>query len=406
LLTDHQHYEELCALIVSGQASSAELQAYTEHAETCAECRRQRSDFAGIAQHLEMSSSGQAPKHDPPTGMAERFVARARAEGVPLTPYASLKPKLRQWPFRRALPLAAMFVLAASTLSISFFKIKSHYVASNGSTSPVGPPSLPLSLTADNPALLREQMGLSKQLRDAQVEANRLKGALEGQRKERESAEAKAAALNQQIAILQNQVDEARRNESKRSQEIARLEGQLKTASSERDDYRLDALVQKTDVLAARSKLELVSRQLEEAQQLSGAADVAKDLIVARNLHIVDVHDNENGSKPRPFGRIFYAEGKKLVFFAYDLGDPQKLSAKVSFYVWGEKAGAKEVKNLGIFRADDRQDGRWVLTFDDPRVLAQINTIFVTSELGSRKITKPNGNRILTAFLDDAPNHP
>ena len=406
MLIDHQHYEELCALVVSGQASAAELQEFTEHEETCAECSRERNDFAGIAQLLEMSDSVRAPKHDSPAGMAERFVARARGEGVPLAPYSSLKPKLTQWRVRRLLPLAAMFLLATSTLSISFFKIRSHQVESNGSTSPDGPPSLALSLTADNPALLQEQMGLSKQLHDAQVEANQLKGALDGERKDRESAEARVAELNRQIATLQNQLAEAHRNESERSQEIARLEGQLKTVNSERDSYRLDALSEKGDLLAVRSKLELVNQQLEDAQHLSGAANEAKDLIVARNLHIVDVHDNENGSKPRPFGRIFYVEGKKLVFFAYDLGDPQKLSAKVSFYVWGEKAGAKEVKNLGIFRADDRQDGRWVLTFDDPRVVARINTIFVTSESNNRKITKPNGNRILTAFLDDAPNHP
>lgn len=406
MLTDHEHYEELSALVVSGQASAAELEEYSEHAERCADCRGEGGDFAAIAQLLTVSDLGKAVSDNPLAGMTERFVARARGEGVPLAPYPSLKPKLKHWPLRRALSLAAMFVLAISTLSIQIFKIKSQQVASNGSTSPVGPPSLPVSLTADNPALLQEQMGLSKQLRDAQVEANQLKGALNGERQDRESAEARVDELNRQIATLQNQLAEAQRNESEHSQEIARVEGQLKTVSSERDSYRLDSLVQRNDLVAARSKLDLVSQQLDEAQQLSGAADVAKDLIVARNLHIVDVHDNENGSKPRPFGRIFYAEGKKLVFFAYDLGDPQKQSAKVSFYVWGEKAGAKEVRNLGIFRADDRQDGRWVLTFDDPRVLARINKIFVTSESPNKKITTPNGNRILTAFLDDVPNHP
>jgi hypothetical protein len=156
-----------------------------------------------------------------------------------------------------------------------------------------------------------------------------------------------------------------------------------------------------------QSQVERLSSELAEAQQLSAAANEAKDLIVARNLHIVDVHDNENGSKPRPFGRIFYTEGKKLVFYAYDLGDPKKLSAKVSFYVWGEKAGStQQVTNLGIFRADDVQEGRWVVTFEDPRVLAHINTVFVTAESNRKTATKPNGNRILVAFIAGEPNHP
>jgi hypothetical protein len=42
-----------------------------------------------------------------------------------------------------------------------------------------------------------------------------------------------------------------------------------------------------------------------------------------------------------------------------------------------------------------------VLTFEDPRVLAQINSVFVTLE-SSRKVTKePGGKRILFAFLGD-----
>jgi len=403
LLTDHEHFEELAALVVSEQASAAELEEYNKHAEKCAECRKERPDLTALAHFLADSDCKRATPENPPVGMTERFVARARGEGVLLTTYSPSKPKIGQWPLRHAFSWAAIFFLGIG--SIWLLRIKSQQVANN-SISPAGAPSWVPSPSPPHPALLQEQLRLSKQLREAQAEAAQLRDLLDSQRKDQDSAEAKVAALNQQIAILQNELAEARRNESERNQEIARLEGQLKTVNSERDSFRLDSLVEKTDVVATKSKLELATQQLEEAQQLSAAANVAKDLIVARNLHIVDVHDNENGNKPHPFGRIFYAEGKKLVFFAYDLGDPQKLSAKVSFYVWGEKAGAKEVKNLGIFRADDRQDGRWVLTFDDPRVLANINTIFVTTESSSRKITKPNGNRILTAFLDDSPNHP
>lgn len=403
MLTDHEHYEELAALVVSEHASAAELEEYNKHAEKCAECRKERPDLAALAHLLADSDRKRATPENPPAGMTARFVARAQGEGVPLSTYSQSKPKFGQWPLRHAFSWAAIFVLAIG--SIWVLRIKPQQVANN-SISPPGAPSWVPSVSPAHPALLEEQLRLSKQLREAQAEAAQLRDLLDSQRKDKDSVEANVAALNQQIAILQNELTEARRNESEHNQEIASLEGQLKTVNSERDSYRLDSLLEKTDVVATKSKLELATQQLEEAQQLSAAANEAKDLIVARNLHIVDVHDNANSNMPRPFGRIFYAEGKKLVFFAYDLGDPQKLSAKVSFYVWGEKTGAKEVKNLGIFRADDRQDGRWVLTFDDPRVLANINTIFVTTESNNRKITKPNGNRILTAFLDDSLNHP
>jgi len=404
LRTDHQHFEELSVLVISGQASAAEIEEYKEHAEKCAGCRQEAGELAAIAQLLTLNDSVKATWENPPAGMTERFMARARAEGIPLTPQPHVtKPKLSP---RWVLPLAAMVVVCVGIWLLWSFGPGIYETAKNNSKLPPNPTTLRVAPRPRGPGLAQEQAALSKQLRDERAEAAQFKAALDSQRKDREAAQAKVTELNKQIDSLQQQLAEARRKESEHSQEIARLEGQLKTVSSERDNYRIDALSQKAELLDSRSKLEAVDQQLQEAQHLSAAANEAKDLIVARNLHIVDVHDNENGNKPRPFGRIFYAEGKKLVFYAYDLGDPQKLSAKVSFYVWGEKSGAKEVKSLGIFRADDRQDGRWVLTFDDPRVLARINTIFVTSESNNRKITKPNGNRILAAFLDDAPNHP
>ena len=94
-------------------------------------------------------------------------------------------------------------------------------------------------------------------------------------------------------------------------------------------------------------------------------------------------------------------------FYAYDLSDPRKLDAKVSFYVWGERLGAeKPIRSLGIFHNDDANDGRWVLTFDDPQVLAQINSVFVTVESSKKAIKEPGGRRVLFAFLGDKPNHP
>ena len=133
-----------------------------------------------------------------------------------------------------------------------------------------------------------------------------------------------------------------------------------------------------------------------------------RELVVARNLHIIDVHDRDgDGKNQRAFGRIFYTEGKSLIFYAYDLADPRKVDAKVSFYVWGEHLGAeKPIRSLGIFHNDDVSDGRWVLTFDDPHVLAQIDSVFVTVESSKKAIKEPGGRKILFAFLGDKPNHP
>lgn len=407
MLTDHQHFEELCALIAAGQAPEDHLLEWQDHAQECAECRSLRRDFAQTARAIVVSDNSRAPRHEVPAGMTERFVAHARSAGVPLSRNeAEKRPQVRSFFSGHAFNAAAAAALIALIAFLSWmfslnragFTLLKPFHASN---SPLQTPAID---SVGQSLLLQENSQLQQRLRDTQAERRVLVAQLNDMRQALESAERRSVEINARLDELQR---DSAAVEKGRVNEIAQLREQLERVNSQKDSARLAADVQYRELQTVHDKVEQLSTQLAEAQQLGAAANQAKDLIVARNLHIVDVHDNEIGSKPRPFGRIFYAEGKKLVFFAYDLGDPQKLSAKVSFYVWGEKAGTtKEVKNLGIFRADDRQDGRWVLTFDDARVLAQINTIFVTSESKNKRITKPNGNRILTAFLDDAPNHP
>jgi hypothetical protein len=166
--------------------------------------------------------------------------------------------------------------------------------------------------------------------------------------------------------------------------------------------------LQETELRNLQNKLADQETVLSQQEELAARGGDVRDLVVARNLHIIDVHDRDgNGKSQRAFGRIFYTEGKSLIFYAYDLDDPRKVGAKVSFYVWGERLGAeKPINSLGVFHNDDAKDGRWVLTFDDPNVLAQINSVFVTVESSRKAVKEPVGKRILFAFLGEKPNHP
>jgi hypothetical protein len=254
--------------------------------------------------------------------------------------------------------------------------------------------------------LLQQNSKLEEQLSAAQAESRFLVAQLKESRQVLESAERKQSDISARLDAIQNDDARLRESDKAEAQKITQLRGQIDWLSSQKESAMFATEAQRKRLETLQSKVEQLTSELAEAQQLNSAANQAKDMIVARNLHIVDVHDNANGSKPRPFGRIFYTEGQKLVFYAYDLGDPTKLNAKVSFYVWGEKTGTAQVKNLGILRADDERDGRWVVTFDDPRVLAQINTVFVTAESNKKAVSKPNSNRILVAFIDGEANHP
>jgi hypothetical protein len=157
-----------------------------------------------------------------------------------------------------------------------------------------------------------------------------------------------------------------------------------------------------------RGKLERTEANLQQELNLKGSASEIGSLVAARNLHIVDVYDADpSGKQHRSFGRVLYVEGKSLVFYAYDLDDHKQFKSNVVFYAWGGKTGVKEVThNLGILRKDDDGQGRWAMTFDDPKVLSEINSVFVTAEAPSKHYDQPRGRKVLCAYFGGPPNHP
>ena len=77
------------------------------------------------------------------------------------------------------------------------------------------------------------------------------------------------------------------------------------------------------------------------------------------------------------------------------------------FHVWGGQAGVKVVTHsLGILHKDDDGQNRWAMTFDDPNVLAHINSVFVTAESASKQSDAPHGKKILYAYFGSPANHP
>ena len=73
---------------------------------------------------------------------------------------------------------------------------------------------------------------------------------------------------------------------------------------------------------------------------------------------------------------------------------------------WGQRNGNKSsIRNLGILFNDDRGQKRWLLDFNDPNVLAEIDSVFITLE-ASGDAARPSGKRMLTAYLKDEVNHP
>ena len=133
-----------------------------------------------------------------------------------------------------------------------------------------------------------------------------------------------------------------------------------------------------------------------------------RDLIAARNLHIIDVYDtNGEGKMQKAFGRVFYTEGKSLVFYAYDLGTHRGATEKYAYYAWGKRdANERGIRKLGIFYNDDQIQKRWVLQITDPHVLSEIDSVFITLEPTDKPGLHPSGKKLLSAYLGSPANHP
>ena len=146
---------------------------------------------------------------------------------------------------------------------------------------------------------------------------------------------------------------------------------------------------------------------VDQQQELLAHDRDIRELIGARDLYVAEVYDvARNGATQKPYGRVFYTKGKSLIFYAYDL-DQQTIAKNTStFQVWGRRGPDREQAfPLGIFYEDNASKKRWVLKLDDPKLLAQIDAVFVTIEPngGSRK---PSGKPLLFAYLRVDPNHP
>jgi hypothetical protein len=403
-LNTHEQYEELCALAASGQASQDELEDLRSHLETCPSCRSAAYDFNQISAQALSSLAAKRLHCQIPSGMTQRFVARARSEGIELSRNnpQQITPPRRFARFMLAGAAAALILVVATLI---FSKQKASLKATNP---PLSVPEVISTPPTEDQNPRVEDTHLRQELSSTRAQLNSVSSTIQSQRTELEAAKQRTADLDSRLKESEQRSALSASERSEREARIAELEGELEKARSEKNASDTAVTLEEAEVRELQKQLSDDAVALRQQQELAERGGDVRDLVVARNLHIIDVHDRDgNGKSQRAFGRIFYTEGKSLIFYAYDLADPRKLDARVSFYVWGERLGAeKPIRSLGIFHDDDAKDGRWVLTFDDPQVLAQINSVFVTVESSKKAIKEPGGKRVLFAFLGDKPNHP
>jgi len=425
---DHGKFKELSALAGTGTLTPREILELNVHLENCQECREVARQYlivttqgiptlaASYSERQGQCSWGEAPTR-------QKLFARVRADQqrsfeanndrlVSVHPH--VLRRIAVTPFAQAV-LAACLVI---TVGLGAYGLGLRAQKSGRVTAEeISPDDRFQKLAAEKKSVDELLAAQAKRLTRLQEESSlkeeelaRLRAAL---RAVGDRSNELAAANNQsagQLQALLQQRDALNAQLQDTNQSYQRVRAELISLGGEHDKtvLRTNSLEARIEELAGVNRDQ--ERRLKDTEQYLTSDRDIRELMGARKLYIADVFDVDSGSRTRkPFGRVFYTQGKSLIFYAFDLDrQPGVVNAK-TFQVWGQKETPQGEQasptNLGILYMDNESNRRWMMRFDDPRRLAEIDAVFVTVEPrgGSQK---PTSKPFLYALLRNEVNHP
>ena len=439
----HEYFEELCALAASGQISEPEFVELQDHLQQCKECQSAYADFTDLLHDKlplvdpELERFSKLPGFfSESRSYRERFLTRVRKEGIlrshEVAP-ETVRTNRRRW-FWPALPYQRLATLALATLLVAVGVLSYSLLQTNARYRKLAEAHAALSKQ------LTEQSAFEKKLPHSEhgasiAPADRLTpprndvsatGATEAELAkaltDRATVEARAKSVEDQLANVASALDVLRAQNAQTNSSREQLEEKLKdaeqVASAVKEDLQelrqarskdsLTIAAQDMELQKMSEKVAEQTEMLEQERTLLEASRDVRDLMGARNFHIADVYDvDSKGKDMRAFGRVFYTERKStLIFYAFDLNDRNAAKRNASFQVWGKRGPAQSpTHSLGLFRIDDQKQNRWVLRFEDPKILAEIDSVFVTVEPPGGS-AKPTGRQFLFAYLNGTPSRP
>jgi hypothetical protein len=421
-VTVHEHYREICAAASIGQATPEELFQFEQHAAECEACQQVYFDYLNLAgtQYAEANqkpalTSERAQESLNSELFTRRFFERAEREGIQFSRAVGEEVKHltppRPMPGRNVwlLPLGAIAaaLLVSVGLSGGYFYAKRseqrEFKAKNvGVTSPVAAIDGHVAeLTAANVRLQAEISRLKSELAKAGEGLKATQSNLRSTATDREKLESDRVALEGQLQAAQQELAQSQTLLASAQQEATKRDARANDlqATLVASNVKISNL---TDELAEKSAL------LDKERQLLALNRDVTNLMAERNLHVVDVVDTDPRGKTRPaFGRIFFAEDKVLEFYAYDLNEGKLQKASYQYHVWAKQEGGdKQVRSLGIFYSDNKEQRRWKFQCNDPHILREIDSVFVTLEPADSDPKHPKGQNLMYAYLRGQPNHP
>jgi chromosome segregation ATPase len=93
-------------------------------------------------------------------------------------------------------------------------------------------------------------------------------------------------------------------------QQLGQSKTQVEKLSKDNDQLAAGLVAQQFRIKELSEEVENQKAAVEREQQLTAAARDVRELMGARNLHIIDVADLDGrGKSKKSFGRVFYTEG-------------------------------------------------------------------------------------------------
>jgi hypothetical protein len=437
----HEKYLELCAASTAGELSGDEKKDLEWHLACCASCRQAKQKYEiAIQKAVPALADDSAPLSEESDGTWSVEKAEAvffkRLQGDPNSrplgenAFAKARTELtgRRFTYRPSeIPWAELWMpfAACGLLAIS------------------------LGIVAYRSGVKRGADATHAKIMPAQLSAGSLEEQISDFGHQRTQLLAKLAVDGRAITVLQHdvmeQADEIKRlrapneaavattqpgehpraggpaEKSGRDAELVvaqanlqELQAKAEALSQQREDTAKHADALETKVAELAQIVRDREQELDQQQsQIAGQQDLLehdrdiRELMGARDLYIAEVHDVAGtGKTDKTYGRVFYTKGKSLIFYAYDLDQESGLKNASTFQAWGRRGvDRQQALSLGVFYEDNASKKRWVLKFDDPKTLANIDAVFVTVEPNGGS-HHPSGKQLLFAYLRVTPNHP
>jgi Putative zinc-finger len=436
----HDEFLELCAVSTSGQLNEDEQIRLREHLAVCPSCREAAQQYEALVVHaISTMAAAERLDVDPGPSWSQTKAEKSLFSWLA----ADERQRLRQecnmgsrdggaaaygrifafstesiW--RHVWTLYAAGILLFVTLSFC-----AYWVGIRRGTETAKFASKP---DGERQSELQQRALLEKQLSDAA--------------RDREITQAQILQRDEALADLHQRLERQAAETGRMKEAQDRLESDLRNGESDKRDLvqqrtelaesleaaqsesqalarKLDSLAhelaqQTADGKASEAKVKDLIRHLqdrdnaiEQRDQLLAHDRDIRELMGARDVYIAEVYDvGDNGAAKKPYGRVFYTKDKSLIFYAYDLDQQAGIRLAKTFQAWGRRGpDQRQALNLGIFYEDNASKKRWVLKLDDPKMLKQIDAVFVTVEPNGGS-HKPSGKPLLFAYLGVDPNHP